>query len=798
MIDEPGRDGARNSFRDRSRVSRPVRPTTPGANGGPARPAGGEPAGVEHDLLDDMMSDLLSDDEVTSSRSQDEARGTGRPTGAGVGVVPSRGGGGHPRGVGSLGRSNPGGNDSARGVVKGDSVRGRDLPHGGVAPMGVRQSQGGGSRMAGGGPVVRQGVTSGMGGGSRPASPAGGARPVRAQGGVVGDGGSSRHSSPERRTAPHGTAGNGDGVAVSGGGEGASRHDAHHGAPVGGVQGGGPSQSGEGHHPYGGGGSVGRPMSGVRPVAPDVRAQGSGGVRAAGSGAGDGRGGVQGSPQEPAVTAGLTVGAGLGSGGFRRDSSGRGDANGAQSRGGVDNGGRSGGVSTGGDSSLGGGESRPEPVGLGTDDVNVLEDRKYVVQYQKPKRPRPKKPVDPDLVGVTDPHILNPENKPFMKGYRPPPKKPGQGLQPLPSDTGEYMRQEFAPDVKFPVRSKAQEADLRHKQRRGETVSGRKKRNPRKKYHRSKITQKDLLVLELIAVSGSATARSVQTILGLKAPKSAPKRLLGLAEMGLIISDIVFLGGKSIYRLKSKGLQVLRDNRSGVDFDNIKVRSARKGARMTERGAHNAMVSYTVARECKLHGFMPAFFVNERWMERNCSGVTLSRDERLVRYREQMLDAYRDLSSGVRDGIMEKYPMLWVPCAKDDEKDKYSSYHQPDLIMRYDVRDKNGRAKSIAYEIELTRKQGSALKKVLRNYAWSGWFAYGEVRYLVVSDSLGRFISECVESVAVEFENRAKREPNPRDRGFFRSGAAFLKDAVKVERIMGMDGKPLELTQVAV
>ena len=430
--------------------------------------------------------------------------------------------------------------------------------------------------------------------------------------------------------------------------------------------------------------------------------------------------------------------------------------------------------------------------------MNVLEDRKYVVQYQKPKRPRPKKPVDPDLVGVTDPHVLNPENKPFMKGYRPPPKKPGQGLQPLPSDTGEYMRQEFAPDVKFPVRSKAQEADLRHRQRRGETVSGRKKRNPRKKYHRSKITQKDLLVLELIAVSGSATARSVQTILGLKAPKSAPKRLLGLAEMGLIISDTVFLGGKSIYRLKSKGLQVLRDNRSGVDFDNIKVRSARKGARMTERGAHNAMVSYTVARECKLHGFMPAFFVNERWMERNCSGVTLSRDERLVRYREQMLDAYRDLSGGVRDGIMEKYPMLWVPCAKDDEKDKYSSYHQPDLIMRYDVRDKNGRARSIAYEIELTRKQGSALKKVLRNYAWSGWFAYGEVRYLVVSDSLGRFISECVESVAVEFENRAKREPNPRDRGFFKSGAAFLRDAVKVERIMGMDGKPLELTQVAV
>ena len=782
MTDEPGRDGARNSFRDRSRVSRPVRPTVSGTNGGPARPAGGEPAGVEHDLLDDMMSDLLSDDEVAPRRSQDEARGTGRPTGAGVGGVPSRGGGGHPRGVVAPGGPDTGGNYSTRGVAGSDSVRGRDLPHGRVTPMGGRQSQGGDGRMEGGGPVVRQG----------------GARPVRNQGGVVGDGGSSRHSSPERRTAPHGTAGNGAGVGTSGGGEGASRRDARHGEPVGGGQGGGPSQSGEGHHPSGSGVSVGRLMSGVRPVASDGRAQGSGHVRPVGGGAGSDRGGVQGHPQGSAVIAGPTGSAGLGSGGFRRDGGGRGDANGAQSRGGVDNGGRSGGVSTGGDSSLGGGESRPEPVGLGTDDVNVLEDRKYVVQYQKPKRPRPKKPVDPDLVGVTDPHVLNPENKPFMKGYRPPPKKPGQGLQPLPSDTGEYMRQEFAPDVKFPVRSKAQEADLRHRQRRGETVSGRKKRNPRKKYHRSKITQKDLLVLELIAVSGSATARSVQTILGLKAPKSAPKRLLGLAEMGLIISDTVFLGGKSIYRLKSKGLQVLRDNRSGVDFDNIKVRSARKGARMTERGAHNAMVSYTVARECKLHGFMPAFFVNERWMERNCSGVTLSRDERLVRYREQMLDAYRDLSSGVRDGIMEKYPMLWVPCAKDDEKDKYSSYHQPDLIMRYDVRDKNGRAKSIAYEIELTRKQGSALKKVLRNYAWSGWFAYGEVRYLVVSDSLGRFISECVESVAVEFEDRAKREPNPRDRGFFKSGAAFLRDAVKVERIMGMDGKPLELTQVAV
>ena len=90
MVDEPGRDGARNGFRDRSRVSRPVRPTVSGANGGPARTTGGGSAGVEHDLLDDMMSDLLSDDEVAPRRSQEEARGAGRPTGAGVGVVPSR------------------------------------------------------------------------------------------------------------------------------------------------------------------------------------------------------------------------------------------------------------------------------------------------------------------------------------------------------------------------------------------------------------------------------------------------------------------------------------------------------------------------------------------------------------------------------------------------------------------------------------------------------------------------------------------------------------------------------------
>ena len=525
---------------------------------------------------------------------------------------------------------------------------------------------------------------------------------------------------------------------------------------------------------------------------------GSGAVRAEGNGLQSGMSAPEGKP--------------VGAGGVREyGGSGRADSASSDKSGGSI-GGSSAAVSSGGahggvvESGSGGavkgahGDGGVVPVGVGVGSLYDLEDRKYVVQWQRPKRNSSGGGGEDgggSSVGVTDPYVLNPENKPFVKGYRPPPRKPGQGLQPLPSDTGEYVSRGFAPDVRFPVRSKGQEAELRRRQRSGETVSGRKKRNPKKKYHRLKITQKDLVVLELIAVSGAATSRSVQTILGLKAPKSAPKRLLGLKEMGLIIQHTILSGGKCIYTLRPKGAEVLRENRSGVDFDNVKTRSVKKGPRMSERGAHNAMVSYTVAKECRDHGFMPAFFCNERWMERHCSGGVTSRDERLRLYREQMLDAYYDLSNGVREGIMEKYPMLWVPCAKDDEKDKYSSFHQPDLIMRYDVRDRNGRAKSVAYEIELTRKARRALKKVLRNYAWSGWFAYGEVRYLVASDGLGRYIRKCADAVADEFEERAKHERNPRDRGFFRSGAAFLREAVKIERITDMNGVPLEMSQIS-
>ena len=62
---------------------------------------------------------------------------------------------------------------------------------------------------------------------------------------------------------------------------------------------------------------------------------------------------------------------------------------------------------------------------------------------------------------------------------------------------GARKTKDFAPHVGFPVRTKEEEAELRRRQRAGETIPGRKKRDPKKKYHRKTITEKDILVFEL-------------------------------------------------------------------------------------------------------------------------------------------------------------------------------------------------------------------------------------------------------------------------------------------------------------
>lgn len=358
---------------------------------------------------------------------------------------------------------------------------------------------------------------------------------------------------------------------------------------------------------------------------------------------------------------------------------------------------------------------------------------------------------------------------------------------------GARQTKDFAPHVGFPVRTKEEEAELRRRQREGETIPGRKKRDPKKKYHRKTITEKDILVFELAAITGACTYNPVAVLLGMKHASSARKRIQGLKEMKMLRTAHSLKIDGVMFDLTRRAVNQMYKNGSGVDKDCISLKKDVTGLKSRETSYHNTLLAYTLAKECALHGLRPAMFYNEDWMARRCSGTYKgigieARNERVAEYRRQMMKAYRELSQGVREGIMERYPMLWVPCGKEDDLSNYSAWHQPDLILNRDWRNEKGQSKSVAYEIEMTPKSPGDMDKIMRTMGWSGWFAYGEVRYVVVSDMIQRAVERSRDRIVNEFRNLARTAPDSQDRAFYKSGANFLANALTIEKLSDMNG----------
>ena len=358
---------------------------------------------------------------------------------------------------------------------------------------------------------------------------------------------------------------------------------------------------------------------------------------------------------------------------------------------------------------------------------------------------------------------------------------------------GARQTKDFAPHVGFPVRTKEEEAELRRRQRAGETIPGRKKRDPKKKYHRKTITEKDILVFELAAITGACTYNPVAVLLGMKHASSARKRIQGLKEMKMLRTAHSLKIDGVMFDLTRRAVNQMYKHGSGVDKDCISLKKDVTGLKSRETSYHNTLLAYTLAKECALHGLRPAMFYNEDWMARRCSGSYKgigieARNERVAEYRRQMMKAYRELSQGVREGIMERYPMLWVPCGKEDDLSNYSAWHQPDLILNRDWRNDKGQSKSVAYEIEMTPKSPGDMDKIMRTLGWSGWFAYGEVRYVVVSDMIKRAVERSRDRIVNEFRNLARTSPDSQDRAFYKSGANFLANALTIERLSDMNG----------
>ena len=319
------------------------------------------------------------------------------------------------------------------------------------------------------------------------------------------------------------------------------------------------------------------------------------------------------------------------------------------------------------------------------------------------------------------------------------------------------------------------------------------------KHSRARHTQRDIEVLELVALSGIVSYRTIQEYMGHKYSSSTYKLIQRLHNRELVQMSIP-LGLRSLKGicLTKYGRKIVRENAgSGLDPDCIKVFKSSDFDNVLRTGylhskmagsEHSLVIAHIIAVESRRLGVNPSIFYNERWMEKNCTSGEKDASMRVLRHRQAMMKAIRILTSDPnRDDILEQFPALWVPHANDTDpkkSERYKNYHQPDLILRMDNRDEGYVPRSIAYEIEISRKSNKEIQQVLRTWAWSGWLSYGEVRYITGTDKLTEHVRKNIAAVADEFE-RLKTQNKPRSFEWFcySEGAKFLRERFTIMSI---------------
>jgi hypothetical protein len=319
------------------------------------------------------------------------------------------------------------------------------------------------------------------------------------------------------------------------------------------------------------------------------------------------------------------------------------------------------------------------------------------------------------------------------------------------------------------------------------------------KHSRARHTQRDIEVLELVALSGIVSYRTIQEYMGHKYSSSTYKLIQRLHNRELVQMSIP-LGLRSLKGicLTKYGRKIVRENAgSGLDPDCIKIFKKsdfdsvlRTGYLHSKMGGseHSLVIAHIIAIESRRLGVNPSIFYNERWMEKNCTSGEKDASMRVLRHRQAMMKAIKILTSDPnRDDILEQFPALWVPHANDTDpkkSERYKNYHQPDLILRMDNRDEGYVPRSIAYEIEISGKSNKEIQQVLRTWAWSGWLSYGEVRYITGTDKLTEHVRKNIAAVADEFEH-LKTQNKPRSFEWFcySEGAKFLRERFTIVSI---------------
>lgn len=296
--------------------------------------------------------------------------------------------------------------------------------------------------------------------------------------------------------------------------------------------------------------------------------------------------------------------------------------------------------------------------------------------------------------------------------------------------------------VEMVYRTKNEERALKARQRAGEKLPGRAVwKNGRRVRKIENLTNRDYIILILLSKTRYASTTQLATLHRVK-PNTVSKRMQLLENINLVKGFTMVEGGKKIWGLTGKGLNLLHNNNL------IPENEGQKGYKPTEKMGHylaitQAYIMFMYGKAAK--GFAPVSINNilsERYIERAFRAFNCQKELIYTNTRRRAQDAFNMAERTGEFSNIQRTPQVWVPL-----NNERGTWHLPDFAISLEEKRNSLKPVSWAVEVELSTKNAKELENIMLAYKNSK--QYAGVFYVIQEDTVGRNVYKAAKKVGL-------------------------------------------------
>ena len=302
-------------------------------------------------------------------------------------------------------------------------------------------------------------------------------------------------------------------------------------------------------------------------------------------------------------------------------------------------------------------------------------------------------------------------------------------LQPAQPET--IQKQIGNKTVEMVYRTKNEERALKARQRAGEKLPGRAVwKNGRRVRKLENLTNRDFIILVLLSKTRYASTTQLALLQRVQ-PNTISKRMQLLENINLVKGFTMVEGGKKIWGLTGKGLNLLHSK------NYIPATEGQKGYKPTEKMGHYLAITqvYIMFLYGKVLKEIPPVALNdilsERYIERAFKEFNCQKELIYVNTKTQASRAYDNAEKFNEWDKVSETPQVWVPLNREKR-----TWHLPDAAVSLEQNRTSSTPVSWAVEVELSKKTNRELINILESYKNSK--QYKGVIYVIQEDSVGK------------------------------------------------------------